>query len=181
MKMRRRLPVGVVLAAMVVSLAATVADAQVAPSATPTFTPTATPTATATPTSTSGSPACSPAWVPSTVYIAGNKVSRTCAGLTQNFEAAFFSQNSDPCTFSGPPGGFQPWMIRGICDGGPPTPSPTATVTATATTPPAWEPYLVYGVGAKVSYGGALYRCIQAHQSLPGWEPPATPALWERL
>ncbi|HEU4426105.1 MAG TPA: carbohydrate-binding protein, partial [Pilimelia sp.] len=29
--------------------------------------------------------------------------------------------------------------------------------------------------------GGASYRCIQAHTSLTGWEPPNVPALWQRL
>ncbi len=33
-------------------------------------------------------------------------------------------------------------------------------------------------VGAEVTYGGHTYVCIQAHTSLPGWEPPNVPSLW---
>jgi chitinase len=35
-------------------------------------------------------------------------------------------------------------------------------------------------VGALVTYEGVVYRCIQAHTTLPGWEPPVVPALWGR-
>ncbi|HEU0241116.1 MAG TPA: carbohydrate-binding protein [Micromonosporaceae bacterium] len=36
-----------------------------------------------------------------------------------------------------------------------------------------------YAVGALVTYGGHTYRCIQAHTSQVGWEPPNVPALWQ--
>jgi chitin-binding protein len=90
--------------------------------------------------------------------------------------------------------------------GGGGTPTPTATPRAGATptntpragatptnTPRAtptsgggggggtWAPGTFYSVGATVTYGGASYRCIQAHTSLVGWEPPNVPALWQRL
>jgi predicted carbohydrate-binding protein with CBM5 and CBM33 domain len=60
----------------------------------------------------------------------------------------------------------------------PPTQPPT-------TTPPStpggtWAAWTQYAVGNTVTYGGATYRCILPHQSLPGWEPPNTPALWQR-
>jgi chitinase len=42
----------------------------------------------------------------------------------------------------------------------------------------AWAPNVAYGVDAQVAYGGAGYRCLQAHTSLVGWEPPVVPALW---
>jgi chitin-binding protein len=42
-----------------------------------------------------------------------------------------------------------------------------------------WQPQTAYGVGQVVRYDGRRYRCRQAHVSLPGWEPPNTPALWE--
>ncbi|WP_439660727.1 carbohydrate-binding protein [Lentzea sp. HUAS TT2] len=32
-----------------------------------------------------------------------------------------------------------------------------------------------------MTYSGATYRCRQGHTSLPGWEPPNVPALWERV
>jgi hypothetical protein len=35
-----------------------------------------------------------------------------------------------------------------------------------------------YAVGNLVTYGGATYRCIQAHTSQVGWEPPNTASLW---
>ncbi|ROP28297.1 trypsin-like serine protease [Couchioplanes caeruleus] len=44
-----------------------------------------------------------------------------------------------------------------------------------------WAPYTAYAVGAVVTYGGTGYRALQAHTSVPGWEPPHTPALWQPL
>lgn len=55
----------------------------------------------------------------------------------------------------------------------PPTPTPAPGGT--------WAAWTSYAVGAQVTYGGATYRCRQAHTALPGWEPPNTPALWERI
>jgi hypothetical protein len=71
-----------------------------------------------------------------------------------------------------------------------PTPAPTATPTgpeptSAAPQPPAtgatWAPYTTYAVGATVTYGGRTYRCIQAHTSLPGWEPANVAALWSAV
>ncbi|MEU7923420.1 lytic polysaccharide monooxygenase [Micromonospora zamorensis] len=68
-----------------------------------------------------------------------------------------------------------------------PTPSPTPrpTPTATPTTPPApggsWTTGRAYQVGDQVTYGGATYRCRQAHTAIPGWEPPNVPALWQQV
>src|SRR5947207_5702310 len=45
----------------------------------------------------------------------------------------------------------------------------------------AWAPNTAYAVGALVSYGGHDYKCIQAHTSQVGWEPPNVPALWQDL
>ncbi len=42
----------------------------------------------------------------------------------------------------------------------------------------AWAPNVAYAVGDTVTYNGITYRCIQAHTSLTGWEPPNVPALW---
>jgi len=44
-----------------------------------------------------------------------------------------------------------------------------------------WEPGTWYGEGSVVVYRGAQYKIIQPHTSEPGWEPPATPALWGRM
>ncbi|MFD8009735.1 discoidin domain-containing protein [Streptomyces sp. NPDC058955] len=62
-----------------------------------------------------------------------------------------------------------------------PTPSPTQTQSPTPTPSPtssgSWQAGVAYAV---VTYGGSGYRCLQAHTSQPGWEPSASPALWER-
>ncbi|GEM_PF-2064772 len=53
----------------------------------------------------------------------------------------------------------------------------TQNVSAQAT--PAWEPYTSYVAGDLVTYNGQTYQALQAHTSLPGWEPPSVPALWQ--
>ncbi|WP_283135810.1 alpha-lytic protease prodomain-containing protein [Rhizohabitans arisaemae] len=56
-------------------------------------------------------------------------------------------------------------------------PTPTVTQSPGGT----WAPNTNYTVGAQVTYGGVTYRCLQAHRSLTGWEPPNVPALWQRV
>jgi len=59
------------------------------------------------------------------------------------------------------------------------TPKPTATPTPSGTTcATPWAPNTAYSVGQIVSYSGENYKCLQAHTSLTGWEPPNVPALW---
>lgn len=43
---------------------------------------------------------------------------------------------------------------------------------------PAWAYPVNYVVGNRVSDGGKLYKCRQAHTSQTDWNPAATPALW---
>lgn len=43
---------------------------------------------------------------------------------------------------------------------------------------PAWAYPVSYVVGNRVSDGGKLYKCQQAHTSQEGWKPSATPAMW---
>lgn len=43
---------------------------------------------------------------------------------------------------------------------------------------PKWEYPHDYVVGNRVSDGGKLYKCQQAHTSQTDWNPAATPALW---
>ncbi|MFG2818692.1 carbohydrate-binding protein [Kitasatospora sp. NPDC048365] len=57
--------------------------------------------------------------------------------------------------------------------------TPTASPTATATSAAAWVAGRSYAVGDRAAYGGLVYRCLQAHTSQAGWEPPSTPALWQ--
>lgn len=45
----------------------------------------------------------------------------------------------------------------------------------------AWAPYVSYAVNDTVTYGGKTYKDIQAHTSLPGWEPANVPALWQEV
>ena len=67
----------------------------------------------------------------------------------------------------------------------PPTnPPPTNPTTPPTTQPPAggtWRAGTAYAVGSTVTYGGASYRCRQAHTAITGWEPPNVPALWQRI
>jgi hypothetical protein len=51
---------------------------------------------------------------------------------------------------------------------------------------PAWQAGVAFSVGQQVTYQDAthpnhLYKCLQAHTSLTGWEPPNVPALWQDL
>jgi predicted carbohydrate-binding protein with CBM5 and CBM33 domain len=65
-----------------------------------------------------------------------------------------------------------------------PTPPPTQPTQPPTNPPPAggtWAAGTTYAVGATVTYGGASYRCRQAHTAIAGWEPPNVPALWERI
>jgi len=43
---------------------------------------------------------------------------------------------------------------------------------------PAWEAGEDVEVGSLRSHAGRLYKCVQAHTTQAGWEPPAAPALW---
>jgi predicted carbohydrate-binding protein with CBM5 and CBM33 domain len=66
----------------------------------------------------------------------------------------------------------------------PPPTNPPPTNPPPTNPPPAggtWAANTYYAVGSTVTYGGASYRCRQAHTSLTGWEPPNVPALWSRI
>jgi hypothetical protein len=65
----------------------------------------------------------------------------------------------------------------GVGGDNPPTTTPPTNPPAGGT----WAPLTPYSVGATVTYSGSSYRCVLAHTSLPGWEPPNTPALWQRI
>jgi streptogrisin C len=101
------------------------------------------------------------------------------------------SGGSGDCT-SGGTIYFQPvteilsvYNLRLMVTGNPPsstTATPTTTPTGPTTSNPpggTWAPYTYYGSGATATYGGSNYRVIQPHTSMPGWEPPNVPALWE--
>lgn len=46
---------------------------------------------------------------------------------------------------------------------------------------PAWAVGIAYAVDQRIRCGDKLYRCVQAHTSQEGWEPPAVPALWTEV
>jgi chitodextrinase len=48
----------------------------------------------------------------------------------------------------------------------------------TGSEPSVWLAGGSYSVGERVTYGGSVYECLQAHTSQVGWEPSAVPALW---
>jgi hypothetical protein len=54
------------------------------------------------------------------------------------------------------------------------TPSPTATVAG-------WAAFTDYAAGDLVRFKGATYRVLEAHTSLPGWEPPKVPDLFAKV
>ena len=46
---------------------------------------------------------------------------------------------------------------------------------------PAWAENTAYTLDIRVRYGEKLYKCVQAHTSQTGWEPPNVPALWTEV
>jgi chitodextrinase len=83
--------------------------------------------------------------------------------------------------------GFSLWEMEvfGACPGTSPTPPTTTPPTTPPTQPPGtypgWAPNTAYAVGARVSYSGLDYQCLQAHTSIVSWEPPYAASLWQRL
>jgi hypothetical protein len=64
------------------------------------------------------------------------------------------------------------------------SPSATASPTPSKTTAPAatpWKAYTNYAAGDLVTYEGATYKVLEAHTSLPGWEPTALPNLFQKV
>lgn len=60
------------------------------------------------------------------------------------------------------------------------THSATLSVTVNATPAAAdWQPGKNYKTGDMVRYQNRLYRCLQPHTSLTGWEPTSAAALWQ--
>ncbi|WP_020666466.1 lytic polysaccharide monooxygenase [Amycolatopsis nigrescens] len=64
----------------------------------------------------------------------------------------------------------------GSTPGTPPSTPPPSTPPTTGT----WATGTAYSAGSQVTYNGTGYRCLQSHTALAGWDPGATPALWER-
>jgi predicted chitinase/chitodextrinase len=85
--------------------------------------PTATRTNTPVPTATSGGAGCWTPWVATTAYNGGAQVSRS----GRNYQAAYWTQNNDPVTNSGPAGTGQPWIPMAFCGGSNATSTPGGT------------------------------------------------------
>lgn len=45
----------------------------------------------------------------------------------------------------------------------------------------AWAPGVYVEAGARMEYGGKLYKCNQAHTTAAEWPPDSTPALWTEV
>lgn len=56
-----------------------------------------------------------------------------------------------------------------------------ATALTAVTLYPQWAENTAYSTGFKVQRNDRLYRCIQAHTSLVGWEPENAASLWEQV
>jgi subtilisin len=123
-----------------------------------------------------------PAYNNSAVYVNGNVVSYN----GRQWRAKWWTQGEAPST-----GGSGVWEDLGPCSGGGgnPTATPQPTFMPPTNTPPpnptnpgGVQPWngnqVAYRIGDLVSYNGRVYRCIQAHTSLPGWDPASVPALW---
>ena len=46
---------------------------------------------------------------------------------------------------------------------------------------PHWKPGIHVEVPDRYCFDNALYRVVQSHDTLSGWEPDITPALWTRV
>lgn len=60
-------------------------------------------------------------------------------------------------------------------------PLPDDTAAEVATLFPVWAAGVAYSIGYRAQYENELYKCVQAHTSQQGWEPPNAPALWTRI
>jgi chitodextrinase len=138
------------------------------------------------PTPTGGGGGCTaPTWNATTAYVGGSVVSFN----GHQYAAKWWTQGEEPDTHSGQ---WDVWTDKGACSGGgtppPPSPSPSKSPSPTGSPTPsgtghyaAWVAGHAYAVGDLVSYGGHDYKCLQAHTSQVGWEPPNVPALWQAL
>ncbi|MCG5217426.1 M28 family peptidase [Streptosporangium sp. KLBMP 9127] len=105
------------------------------------------------------------------------------SGATVTFSPATITAGQSAtvtiATSAATPAGTHTIAIRG--DGPSADRSTTFTLTVGGDQGTTWAPWTPYATGATVTYEGVSYRCLQGHTSLPGWEPPGVPALWQRL
>jgi chitinase len=107
---------------------------------------------------------------------AGGGVSPVCSGTGEGsltFTRKFTGSRGNPPPPPPPPP-----------PGPPPPPPPPGPPPPPPPPPPGnttWKPGVAYAVGATVTYQGIRYKCLQAHTSQVGWEPPIVPALWQPI
>ncbi|GGT36521.1 serine protease [Streptomyces atratus] len=75
---------------------------------------------------------------------------------------------------------LQAYGLTLVISGTPTDPSTDPTDPPTDPPGSTWAAGSLYNAGDRVTYGGVMYRCLQAHSAIVGWEPPNVPALWER-
>jgi len=56
--------------------------------------------------------------------------------------------------------------------------APGAKVSVPLVNTRGWTHGAQYLAGDTCAHTGAVYVCLQSHTALPGWQPPAAPALW---
>jgi chitinase len=121
-------------------------------------------------------------WNAATAYNGGQSV----AYSGHKYTAKWWTQGDQPNLNTGD---GKPWTDNGACSGGgggTPTTAPTTGAPGNPTTSPpgsgtTWVAGHAYRAGDTVTYNGVTYRCLQAHTSMAGWEPPNVPALWQRV
>lgn len=106
-----------------------------------------------------------PDWTPDTQYLKGRVVQRPTNGRRYRAKVDEYAQ-----------AGREPenpvmqavWGDIGEIEGWEPPPQATA-----------WAPGQSVVVNDERTYNGRLYRCLQAHTTQAGWQPPNVPALWQ--
>ncbi len=116
-------------------------------------------------------------------YSSAQNVTISCAtaGATIRYTTDGSTPTSTSTVYTGPISVTSTKTVKAIAMASGMTNSAVASATYTISTSgyPAWSPNTYYSAGSIVSYGGINYRCVQAHTSLVGWEPPIVPALWQ--
>ncbi len=125
-------------------------------------------------------PAFSPA---GGTYISAQTVTISCAtaGATIRYTTDGSTPTSASTQYTGPISVSSTKTVKAIAiaSGMANSSVASATYTISSSGYSQWAPNTYYSAGSIVSYGGANYKCIQAHTSLTGWEPPNVPALWQ--
>ncbi|WP_063780632.1 M4 family metallopeptidase [Nonomuraea sp. SBT364] len=105
------------------------------------------------------------------------------AGVTVTFSPPAITSGQSSAVTIATTAGVAPgtYQIGLDADGASVDRSATFSLTVGGDQGDAWAPWTPYATGDVVTHQGASYRCLQAHTSLPGWEPNLVPALWQRI